>query len=180
VTPRFSAAELAALLELDPPTAEQASVIEAPLDPAVVVAGAGSGKTETMSARVVWLVANGLVRPEQILGLTFTRKAAGELAHRIRQRLGQLRERAVLDERHRAELLAGEPTVSTYHAYASRIVGEHGLRLAVEPSSRLLPEAVTWQLADRVVRGYDGDMTHVDRAPATVTAAVLALSGELA
>ena len=53
--------------------------IAAPLEPAVVVAGAGSGKTETMSARVIWLVANGLVRPDQVLGLTFTTKAAGEL-----------------------------------------------------------------------------------------------------
>ena len=50
----------------------------------VVVAGAGSGKSETMAARVVWLVANGLVRPEQVLGLTFTRKAAAELAIRVR------------------------------------------------------------------------------------------------
>ena len=47
--------------------------------PALVVAGAGSGKTETMANRVVWLLANGHVRVPEILGLTFTRKAAGEL-----------------------------------------------------------------------------------------------------
>ncbi len=79
------------LLSLHPPTPEQAAVIESPLAPAVVIAGAGSGKTETMAARVVWLVANRLVRPDQVLGLTFTRKAAAELGKRIRRRLVQWR-----------------------------------------------------------------------------------------
>ena len=51
-----------------PPTPEQVVVIEAPLGPSLVVAGAGSGKTETMAARVVWLLANGLVEPDQVLG----------------------------------------------------------------------------------------------------------------
>ncbi|WP_430592575.1 UvrD-helicase domain-containing protein [Humidisolicoccus flavus] len=73
------------------PTPEQRAVITAPLEPALVVAGAGSGKTETMSQRVLWLVANGLVAPEQILGLTFTKKAAGELQSRIALQLRQLR-----------------------------------------------------------------------------------------
>src|SRR5690554_6788876 len=90
---RYTASELAAILGLPQPTPEQAAVIEAPLEPSVVVAGAGSGKTETMATRVVWLVANGFVRPEQVLGLTFTRKAARELAARIRRRLAQLRAR---------------------------------------------------------------------------------------
>ena len=73
------------------PTDEQQAVIEAPLRPLLVVAGAGSGKTETMAVRVVWLVANGLVEPDQVLGLTFTRKAAAELAERIARRLRRLR-----------------------------------------------------------------------------------------
>ena len=88
--PRYTPVELARLLRLPAPTAQQAAIIAAPVAPLLVVAGAGSGKTETMAARVVWLVANSYVRPEQILGLTFTRKAAGELAHRVRTRLDQL------------------------------------------------------------------------------------------
>jgi len=83
---------IAAALGQFPPTDEQAAVIAAPLTPALVVAGAGSGKTETMAGRVVWLVANGLVRREEVLGLTFTRKAAGELAERIQRRLHRLAE----------------------------------------------------------------------------------------
>ena len=54
---------------------EQLDAITAPLEPAVVIAGAGSGKTTVMAARVVWLVGTGQVRPDQVLGLTFTRKA---------------------------------------------------------------------------------------------------------
>src|SRR5512133_3242297 len=122
--------ELARLLGGSAPTRQQAAVIAAPVEPTLVVAGAGSGKTETMAARVLWLVANGHVHPEQVLGLTFTRKAAGELAHRVRVRLGQLR-------RHVGEL-DGEPTIGTYHSFGSRIVTEHGLRSGFEPSSRLL------------------------------------------
>ena len=88
----LSAAAIAAALGQFPPTVEQTAVIEAPLAPALVVAGAGSGKTETMAGRVVWLVANGIVRRDEVLGLTFTRKAAGELAERIQRRLQRLSE----------------------------------------------------------------------------------------
>src|SRR5690606_20774789 len=90
-TPRaatgLSAETIALALGLPVPTEAQQRVIQAPAEPALVVAGAGSGKTETMSGRVVWLVANGHVRPDEVLGLTFTRKAAGELAERIGTRL---------------------------------------------------------------------------------------------
>ncbi len=174
--PRYTPAELADLLGLrHRPTAEQTEIIAASADqPLLVVAGAGSGKTETMAARVVWLVANSYVRPEQVLGLTFTRKAAGELAHRIRARLSQLVRRLGRDE-----LLAGEPTVATYHSYAARVVTEHGLRGGYEPTSRLLTEASCWQLADTIVRSYDGDMSTVDSAPSTVVDAVLQLATDL-
>ncbi len=173
--PRYTPEELAALLGLrHPPTEEQATIVSAPMAPLLVVAGAGSGKTETMAARVVWLVANGYARPEQVLGLTFTRKAAGELAHRVRARLGQLVRKLGRDD-----LLSGEPTVATYHSYAARIVTEHGLRSGFEPTTRLLTEATCWQFADAVVRAYDGDMSAVDKAPSTVTDAVLTLAAEL-
>lgn len=95
----ISATDIAAALGQPSPTPAQQRVIEAPPEPALVVAGAGSGKTETMSGRVVWLVANGHVQRDEILGLTFTRKAAGELAERISHRL------AVIDEYGRRGLL---------------------------------------------------------------------------
>ncbi|OLL75843.1 ATP-dependent DNA helicase [Pseudonocardia sp. Ae168_Ps1] len=175
--------ELATALGLHPPTAEQAAVIAAPAGPALVVAGAGAGKTETMAARVVWLVATGRVLPEQVLGLTFTRKAAQQLGTRVRSRLRRLAGSRMLDDldptgARRAALLAGEPTVSTYHAYAGRLVGEHALRLPAEPANRLLGPTATWQLAHRVVSTWAADL-EIDRVPATVTGYLLSLAGEL-
>jgi DNA helicase II / ATP-dependent DNA helicase PcrA len=168
--------ELAQRLGVPEPTPDQAAVIQAPLAPMAVIAGAGSGKSETMAARVVWLVANGLIRPERVLGLTFTRKAAAELSDRVRRRLGQLREHDDLID---PAILDGEPTVSTYHAYAARLFGDHALRAALEPTMRLITPAVAWQIAARVVDAYDGPMDHVDWAPDTVTKAVIALAGEM-
>src|ERR687884_1515935 len=133
-------AALATALGLPRPTDEQAAVIAAPLEPALVIAGAGAGKTETMAARVVWLVANGLVTPDRVLGLTFTRKAARQLGERVRARLRRLAGSGLLDRldpsgQRRAAVLAGEATVLTYHAYAGRLVAEHALRLPTDPGA---------------------------------------------
>ena len=88
---RLTPAQLFTVLgEKHMPTEQQQQVITAPLKPTLVVAGAGSGKTATMSARVTYLVASGQVDPSQVLGLTFTRKATHELRERIENRLGQL------------------------------------------------------------------------------------------
>lgn len=180
----ISPRELAKELGLPAPTDEQAEVIAAPTDPALVVAGAGAGKTETMAARVVWLVANGIVTPDRVLGLTFTRKAARQLADRVRSRLRRLAGSMLpyrLDPSGGllSELYAGEPTVLTYHAYAGRLVAEHGLRLPVEPGARLLTETACWQLAHRVVSTWTLDL-ETERVPITVTRYLLELSGELA
>jgi DNA helicase-2/ATP-dependent DNA helicase PcrA len=179
--PRYTPAQLARMVGAQPPTAEQAAVIGAPLGPMAVIAGAGSGKSETTAARLVWLVANEMVRPERVLGLTFTRKAAAELADRVRLRLTGLR-RAGLSVPDPAgeDEMAGEPVISTYHAYAGRLVADHALREGLEPSLRLITPAVCWQLAARVVAAYEGPMDAIEWTPATVTAAVLTLAGELA
>ncbi|MEV0245451.1 UvrD-helicase domain-containing protein [Nocardia sp. NPDC050712] len=180
VSPR----QLAEALGLPPPTDEQAAVIAAPAGPTLVVAGAGAGKTETMAARVVWMVANRLVLPDQVLGLTFTRKAAQQLTSRIRTRLARLAGAPLLRELDstgglRAQLAGAEPEISTYHSYAGRLLTEHGLLLPVEPSATLLTQTQLWQLAHQVVRNWDGDLD-TDRTPVSVTEAVLALSGQLA
>ena len=136
-----------------------------------------------MASRVVWLVANGHVEPDQVLGLTFTRKAATELAERIARRLRRLRHVGLWTpdvEEDGAEVLGGTPTVSTYHSYAGRLVREHVLRLGIEPESRLLSEAAAWQFAAEVVERYDGPMDDVGFAASTVTAAVVDLAGEMA
>lgn len=140
--PGLSALQIAAALGQPAPTAAQQRVIEAPPTPALVVAGAGSGKTETMSGRVVWLVANGHVRRDEILGLTFTRKAAGELAERIGARL------AVIDEFGRRGLLVHVPEIVSSGALAPVEAAETAARAAVR--ARVLDE-----LAVRFDTGWD-------------------------
>ncbi|WP_211877762.1 ATP-dependent helicase [Pseudarthrobacter albicanus] len=187
--PRFSPEELSAMLgEKNSPTAEQSLIISSPLTPRLVIAGAGSGKTATMADRVVWLVANGWVRPEEVLGVTFTRKAAGELASRIRAKLAALQRIAAADAQNQeqqkvfpAGLLgadAPEPKVSTYHSYASGIVSDYGLRLGVERDVVLLGGAQSFQLASEVVEAYDGDYEHFRSAKSTLVKAVIQLAGE--
>lgn len=168
----YSPAELAEALGLPTPTDEQAAVIQAPPGPLVVVAGAGAGKTETMAARVVWLVANGYAEPGQVLGLTFTRKAAGQLLRRVRSRLARLSGHLGFDP-------PGSPTVSTYHAFAGALLREFGPLLPVEPDARLLSETERWQLALDVVNAHPGPLP-IDKNPVTVTQMVLRLSDELA
>ncbi|MCW2655716.1 MAG: helicase, superfamily [Mycobacterium sp.] len=175
MTRRYSPTGLARLLGLPAPTDEQAAVIAAPPGPLVVIAGAGAGKTETMAARVVWLVANGYAEPGQVLGLTFTRKAAAQLLRRVRSRLARLSGAGL-----RPTQADGEcATVSTYHAFAGTLLRDHGMLLPVEPDSRLLSETELWQLAFRVVSDYRGDL-QTGKTPASVTAMVLRLSGQLA
>ncbi len=197
-------AQLARLLRLPEPTPEQAAVISAPLGPLAVIAGAGSGKSETMAARLVWLVANGMVRPDRVLGLTFTRKAAAEFADRVRSRLERLR-RAGLEGPVLAgtglagtglagtgaagtgaagtggteDPFGGDPVIGTYHAYAGRLVSDNALREGLEPSMRLITPALSWQLAAGIVAAYDGPMDEITWTPQTVTAAVLELAGDL-
>ncbi|MDD9207282.1 UvrD-helicase domain-containing protein, partial [Georgenia sp. 10Sc9-8] len=175
---RLGAADIARILDQPEPTEEQREVIEAPLAPLLVVAGAGSGKTETMAARVVYLVANGDVTADQVLGLTFTRKAAAELAQRVRARLRTLRARIELPAaggEGSVALDADRPTIATYNAFAGTIARDHALRIGTDPDARLLTEAGAWQLADDLVQSWTEDLD-VDRAPGTVTEAVLALA----
>src|SRR6185295_18025561 len=84
-----SAAMRAALRDNDP-SEEQWAIIDTDLEPVAIVAGAGSGKTAVMAARIVALVERNLVRPAEVLGLTFTNKAAGELEERLADALSQL------------------------------------------------------------------------------------------
>jgi DNA helicase-2/ATP-dependent DNA helicase PcrA len=175
-------AQLARLLRLPEPTPEQAAVISAPLGPLAVIAGAGSGKSETMAARLVWLVANGMVRPDRVLGLTFTRKAAAEFADRVRSRLERLRRAGPLNLEGAPEgedPYGGDPVIGTYHAYAGRLVGDNALREGLEPSMRLITPALSWQLAAQIVAVYNGPMDEITWTPQTVTAAVLELAGDL-
>ncbi|MFE6405999.1 UvrD-helicase domain-containing protein [Streptomyces sp. NPDC057837] len=160
-----------------PFTPEQTACITAPPAPQVIVAGAGSGKTTVMAARVVWLVGTGQVAPEQVLGLTFTNKAAAELAERVRKALikAGVTDPDVIDP----DNPPGEPVISTYHAFAGRLLTDHGLRIGLEPTSRLLADATRFQLAARVLRESPGPYPALTRSFPDLVGDLLALDAEL-
>lgn len=162
-------------------TDEQWECVSAPLGPQVIVAGAGTGKTTVMAARVLWLVATGQVQPGAVLGLTFTRKAAGELSERVRSLLARW------SARNGAPQPIEEPVTLTYHAFAGRLLGEHGLRIGLEPGPRHLDDPAVLQLAFSLVTqspppGPGTDLAggvELPGAPA-LAAMVVALDAELA
>ncbi|MDR2930057.1 MAG: ATP-dependent helicase [Propionibacteriaceae bacterium] len=157
-------ADLSALMGIDF-SAEQLAAITAELAPGVIIAGAGSGKTTVMAARVVWLVGRGFVEPQQVLGLTFTRKAAGELADRIQAALALLQ----LDD-----ILAA--TVTTYDGFASHIVAEFGDWVGLPSSTSVLADAQRYVVADKVVRSATEAGTHLGhKSISSITKDVVAL-----
>ncbi|TCW26810.1 ATP-dependent helicase [Dietzia cinnamea] len=183
MTATIDPAAIADALGIHRPTPEQAEVIAGPTEPTLVLAGAGAGKTETMAARVVWLVANGHARPGEILGLTFTRKAAQQLSRRIRRRLDALARSALCtgpgaDPTIAEAIRTEDPQISTYHAFAGTLLGTYGLLVPVEPDSRLLTPTAAFQLAHDVVSRWESPLT-TGSNPGTVTRDVLALAGQL-
>ena len=157
------------------PSDQQWEAISAPLAPGVVIAGAGSGKTTLMAARVVYLVVTGAVRPDEVLGLTFTTKAASELRRRIRDAL-QTAGALEVDEEEDDVL---EPTVLTYNAYAAALLTEHGLRIGHEPDTRVITDAARYQLGARVVDRFTGEVQHLTDHPPTAIQNLLALDSAM-
>ena len=170
------------IISIDPtfhlPSDEQRPIIsihDNPLEPAVVIAGAGSGKTETMAARVVYLVANEIARPDQILGLTFTRKAAGELNTRIRRRLRQFQQ--AQDKQGISRTFSSLDTaVTTYHSYAGRLLSEHAIRYGIDADVQPLGEAAVWMSANKLVREWDDGIFATSDAASTVVKDLLGLT----
>lgn len=158
---------------------QQAAVQDAPTDsPTLVVAGAGSGKTELMAVRVMWLVANGIARPEEILGLTFTRKAAAELSKRIYESLLKLRDTPMWPED--LEYDFSPPVISTYNAYANNLFRDNALAIGYESDAVLLTEAAAYQLAREVVVKHgsqiDSRINEIDWNLNSIVESVLAMS----
>ncbi len=177
-----SPADIAEALGLPVPTPEQAAVIAAPPEPALVVAGAGAGKTETMAARVVWLVANGLVKPDRVLGPDLhpqgrraARRAgpapgcAGSPAPGCWTRRPERTAQASRSPR------ASRPCSPTTPTRAG-CWPSTGCGCRYEPGARMLSETASWQLAYRVVSSWDADLD-TDKAPHDGHRAALGVGG---
>lgn len=154
---------------------QQLNAVKAPRAPAVMVAGAGSGKTTSMSARIAFLIGSGYVTPEQVLGLTFTTKATAQLLDSARTRISQLTQ--LYPQTFESE--SGDPVISTYNSFASGIVKEFGALLGRDFSADVLTDGARQQLAYRLVCRTHQDLASVSVGPAKITSDLLALDGEL-
>ena len=177
-TTALSRASLDAALDLTL-TDEQWAAVRSEFAPAVIVAGAGSGKTTSMAARVAWLVGSGYVRPDQVLGLTFTTKATAQLLSSMRSSVSALVDAGIVDGETAEGDPIGEPQVLTYHAFSARILAEHGIRLGREPSPTMLTDGARQQLAYRVVCRSSLPLAGIGRSPLLVTKDLLSLDDEL-
>ncbi|MDE2386271.1 MAG: ATP-dependent helicase [Actinomycetales bacterium] len=160
----------------------QVAAIESdPSVAALIIAGAGSGKTELMAVRVLWLVANGHCQPSEVLGLTFTRKAAASLTKRIGNSIAKLRKTEIWPEALRES--SNPPVISTYNSYANSLFRDSALALGYEPESLLLSEAQRYQLARQVVLKHAGDaipnLEELDKKPKDLIESVLKIAGEM-
>lgn len=111
---------------------EQLAAVTHDGGPLLIVAGAGTGKTTVVSKRIAWLIATGRAKPEEILALTFTEKAAGEMIERVDQLL---------------PLGYTDLWISTFHAFCRRILEERGLDIGVPNEFRLFDQTDSYLLA---------------------------------
>lgn len=135
---------------------DQLAGITADLEPGVIIASAGSGKTTVMAARVVFLVANEKVKAEQILGLTFTNLATGELRSRVRLSLEKL------GVHNKDTEISAEPFVTTYHAFASQMIKQFGMYIKVEPDHQVITDVRRQQLCARTISNSTADFSKVN------------------
>lgn len=92
--------------------------------PLLVMAGPGTGKTRTLTHRIAYLIREKTVAPENILAITFTNKAAGEMAERIDALCGTE--------------IAGRVTINTFHGFGAMVLRESGKNIGVEPGFAIL------------------------------------------
>ncbi len=125
------------------PSLEQKNVIEAPINQDVlIVAGAGSGKTYTMTRRVIHLI-KSKVPPESILGLTFTNKAAAELLSRVSSEVSASGAKSFL-----------KPEVMTYDAFFQSIVRRYGLLVGFNQNTMPLSDAGAMEIIKSIIGKY--------------------------
>jgi DNA helicase-2/ATP-dependent DNA helicase PcrA len=184
VNPSYPA-EIVAVMGGHPPTDEQWTAISWPLEPYVLVAGAGSGKTSVMAARVVYLalVATGRlaadhdgVLPGNVLCLTFTKKATENLRHRVGMALGG-RPGAVGGVGGLGLPEGEEPEIANYHGWAAALLERHGMLIGIEPGQRVLSPAQRTELCGRVLDQMTFEHVRSERQP-TVVDQILALDDQ--
>ena len=139
---------------LNPAQLEAVTTVDRPL---LIVAGPGTGKTRTLTVRIAYLIRGHRVPPEHILAITFTNKAAQEMAERLSHLLG-------------AEI-AARVTVKTFHAFGVMVLREFGERIGIPRDFIILTEAERRDLAQQIwpqkrLREIERILERIDRAKA--------------
>lgn len=152
---KFSAQQIYSVISKHELTSEQLAAVEGAsiTSPTLVIAGAGSGKTELMTVRIMYLVANGFATPEQILGLTFTKKAASELSARVLRSLYLMRETEFWPKDLEQDF--APPTITTYNSFGNDVFRQNALAVGYEPDAQVLTEAGAVALAKEMLRGLN-------------------------
>ena len=121
---------------------EQAQPVTHAAGPLLIVAGAGTGKTTVITRRIAWLIEQGIARPEQILALTFTDKAAGEMEERV-------------------DLLLPygyvDIHISTFHAFCEKMLREYGAEIGLSRDFKLATELDAWLLTRQELERFELD-----------------------
>lgn len=129
---------------LDPLNAAQRAAVTAPLAPALVLAGAGSGKTRVLTHRIAWLIGTHQVSPQSILAVTFTNKAAGEMRTRVERLLG---------------IAPGVLWIGTFHGIAHRLLRRHWREAGLIESFQIIDAEDQQRLIKKLLKAEQLDET---------------------
>ena len=110
--------------------------------PLLIIAGAGTGKTTVLTRRIVWLMEQALAKPEEILALTFTEKAANEMVERVDMLL---------------PLGYSDINISTFHAFAQKILSQHALDIGLPGDFKVITDTQAWMLIKKNLYDFDLD-----------------------
>jgi len=120
----------------------QREAVEHVKGPLLIVAGAGTGKTTVITKKINYLIEKNLAKPEEILALTFTDKAAGEMEERVDEML----ETGYVDLQ-----------ISTFHAFCQRLLEEYGVEIGLSGRSKLLSQTDAWLLVRENIYDFNLD-----------------------
>lgn len=132
-------ADVDLLSDLNPE--QQAAVIHGE-GPLMIVAGAGTGKTTVITRRIAWLIDQKKARPEEILALTFTEKAATEMEERVDRLL---------------PIGYVDLSISTFHAFCEKVLRSHGVHIGLPQDFKIATDVDSWLLMRRNLNRFELD-----------------------
>ncbi|PYM20619.1 MAG: hypothetical protein DMD81_01635, partial [Candidatus Rokuibacteriota bacterium] len=145
---------------LNPPQREAVTAGDGPL---LVLAGAGSGKTRVITSRIVWLLGTHDLHPRHVLAMTFTNKAAGEMARRVESLLAPVGTRAAL--------------ITTFHAACVRILRQHGQAIGLAPHFTIYDEDDRLALVKQCMK--EGELADRSFTPSAASHRISALKNQM-